>query len=243
LAAQVETLWAAEKKDEAKKALQTLQKISASIDIRVPAFARLNPISKELGIEGDWRQPLDVAKDIGERPSLDALGPFRWQPVEAPLWQLADLDNKERSLKDYRGKPVVVIFYLGAGCLHCAKQLQTFAPKADEFRDVGLEIVAISTDTQPTLVRANDDLEIPIPFPLVSDSELTIFRAYRCYDDFEKQTLHGTFLIDGQGRIRWQDISYEPFMDADFILKESVRLLSQDAVPASDSPQKVTELR
>ncbi|MEO8495164.1 MAG: hypothetical protein ABI614_08840, partial [Planctomycetota bacterium] len=49
----------------------------------------------------------------------------------------------------------------------------------------------------------------------------------RAYDDFEKKPLHGTFLIDSHGMVRWQDISFEPFMDADFLLKESQRLLSQ----------------
>ena len=46
-----------------------------------------------------------------------------------------------------------------------------------------------------------------------------------CYDDFEKSAIHGTFLIDGQGKIRWQDISAEPFMDGAFLLKEAKRLL------------------
>ena len=66
--------------------------------------------------------------------------------------------------------------------------------------------------------------------PLVANPELDVFRAYRAYDDFEKKPLHGTFLIDAAGLVRWQDISYEPFMDADFLLKESQRLLSQGAM-------------
>ena len=37
--------------------------------------------------------------------------------------------------------------------------------------------------------------------------------------------LHGTFLIDGQGLVRWQDISFEPFTDTKFLLAESTRLL------------------
>jgi hypothetical protein len=37
--------------------------------------------------------------------------------------------------------------------------------------------------------------------------------------------LHGTYLIDGEGRIRWHDISYEPFMDTAFLLEEARRLL------------------
>jgi hypothetical protein len=37
--------------------------------------------------------------------------------------------------------------------------------------------------------------------------------------------LHGTFIVDGDGFVRWQDINYEPFMDTDFLLKEATRLL------------------
>ena len=34
------------------------------------------------------------------------------------------------------------------------------------------------------------------------------------------------FIIDGDGLVRWQDISYEPFMDPDFVLREGKRLLN-----------------
>jgi alkyl hydroperoxide reductase subunit AhpC len=65
------------------------------------------------------------------------------------------------------------------------------------------------------------------PFPLAADPKLEIFKTYRCFDDFENLTLHGTFLVDGDGMVRWQDISYDPFMDADFLLSEARRLLDQ----------------
>jgi hypothetical protein len=38
--------------------------------------------------------------------------------------------------------------------------------------------------------------------------------------------LHGTFLIDGAGKVRWQDVSYQPFTDVKFLVDESRRLLS-----------------
>ena len=41
------------------------------------------------------------------------------------------------------------------------------------------------------------------------------------------------FLIDGNGKIRWQDIGYEPFMDIDFLLAESRRLLRSAATQAT----------
>ena len=228
LAAQVETLWKAGKKDDAKKALEQLQQISSTIDLDIPAFARLAPIAAELGLPADWRKPYERPADIGARPNLDALGPFRWQPVQAKGWSLPDIDDQPRSLADYRGRPVIVIFYLGYGCLHCAEQLQKFAPMYQQFKDAGYDIVAISTDKQINLKRALDDYEAGFPFPLLADPDLITFRDYRCYDDFEKAALHGTFLIDGNGKIRWQDISYEPFMDAEFLLKEANRLLSGD---------------
>ena len=52
--------------------------------------------------------------------------------------------------------------------------------------------------------------------------------AFRAYDDFEDQPLHGTFLIDGQGRIRWSNISYQPFNKPGFLLHEARRLLSPE---------------
>ena len=229
LAAQVEVLWACEKKEEAKTALKELQKISGVIDQDLPAFAGVDRIAKESGIEGDWRQPLVVADDIGARPPLNSLGPFRWQPITAADWQLPDVENKTRSLDEFKGKPTVVIFYLGAGCLHCAEQLQKFAPRAKEFEQAGLQLVAISTDKQEILHRAYEALDEEFPFPLVSDAKMDVFKAYRCFDDFEQVPLHGTFLLDPNGKVRWQDISYEPFMDPDFVLKESVRLLGQDS--------------
>ncbi|MEP3481880.1 MAG: redoxin domain-containing protein [Fuerstiella sp.] len=230
LACLVDTYWRAGEKEKAAKAFSDLQKISASIDRHVQAFARLAVVANHVGIAGDWRQPLAVMTDQGQRPSLDDLGPFRWAPVKASDFQLVDSDKQVRSLADYKGKPVVVIFYLGHGCLHCAEQLQKFAPAAKKFQDAGFELIAVSTDKQETLSRAYEDLDEKFPFPLVADPKLSTFKEYRCFDDFEDQSLHGTFVVDGQQRIRWMDISYEPFMDPDFVLKEAIRLIGQDAV-------------
>ena len=75
------------------------------------------------------------------------------------------------------------------------------------------------------------------PFPLVSDSNLQVFKAYKAFDDFENQPLHGTFLIDGKGLVRWQDIGYEPFKNPDFLLEESKRLLG---MPVTNSYRTAT---
>lgn len=238
LAAQVEILAAAEQTEAARAAFESLRKISSTIDLQAPPFQRLAPLAASWGYAADWRMPAEVPADLGARPVLDSLGPFRWSPVTATNWTLPGVDGQPRSLSDYTGRPVVIVFYLGYGCLHCAEQLKTIAQNIQGFRDAGLEVIAISTDKQEHLRKALEDLEGGLPFPLAADPEMSVFRQYRCYDDFEKAALHGTFLIDAAGRIRWQDISYQPFMDTAFLLKESRRLLAIEpsTAPATTVP-------
>ena len=58
-----------------------------------------------------------------------------------------------------------------------------------------------------------------------ANPEADIFRSFRCYDDFEGMGLHGAFLVDTQGKVRWADVGYEPFKNTRFLLEESKRLL------------------
>ena len=63
----------------------------------------------------------------------------------------------------------------------------------------------------------------------MSDAGLDAFKASGAYDDFEKIPLHGAFLIDARGDVRWQDVSAEPFTETAFLLGEAKRLLAQPA--------------
>lgn len=235
LAKMIPLYWQANQKDKAKSSFATLRKTGCDADLSARVFAKLAPIAKELGYPEDWRIAQPFPKDFGERPELDSLGPFRWHPTTAADWSLPDFAGRSHSLASYRGRPVVVIFYLGAGCLHCIEQLEAFAPKAEEFRKLGIEVVAISTDDRSQLKKSVEDYKDgEFPYLLVSDEENRVFKQYRCYDDFEDLPLHGTFLIDAAGQIRWQDIGFEPFMEPKFVLEEAARLLGKP------QPQVVT---
>lgn len=228
LAVQVDLLKRMNKLDDAKAAFAKLREVAGHADLDSPVLARLAPFAREQGWPDDWRTPAPLGADFGDRPPLDSIGPFRWSPSPAHDWSLPAPGEKTISLSEYRGKPVIVIFYLGAGCLHCVEQLQKFAPRVNDFQRAGISIVGISTEDLPSLTTAlaNFSKDSPFPIPLAADHELKVFRAYRAYDDFEKLPLHGTFLIDAAGLVRWQDISFEPFQDVDFVLNESKRLLS-----------------
>jgi hypothetical protein len=45
--------------------------------------------------------------------------------------------------------------------------------------------------------------------------------------------LHGAYLIDAAGYVRWQNISYQPFSDAKWLLEEARRLLAIPLGPAA----------
>ena len=121
----------------------------------------------------------------------------------------------------------MVVFYLGHRCVHCMEQLQALAPRVGEFGKLGVEILAVGTDTPEGLEKsvANAAPEVRFPFPMAADPDRAAFKAWHAHDDFEGVAMHGVFLVDGEGRIRWQDIGHEPFTDFTFLLNESKRLL------------------
>jgi peroxiredoxin len=221
----IDLQWRNDDRDAAKKNLEKLRELATHADLQTPILARLQPVAKAAGLEGDWRKPLTSADDIGERPPLDELGPFRWQPYSAPTWRASLSDGTEVHSFEFDGRPRLVIFYLGFGCLHCIEQLHAFSPRAAEFDAAGIELIAISTETIDQLKTGMKDYDQPIAIPLMADPSHDAFKQFRCWDDFEDQPLHGTFLIDARGRVRWQDISHEPFTDVDFMLDEAKRLL------------------
>ena len=228
LAQAIHTLYHAKKDDAAwKTGFEELRSFSASVEIESLVFARLAPIAKELGYPDDWRVAHTAADDLLPRSELSEFGPLHWTPPAAPGFSLPDQHHQSLSLASYRGKPLILIFYLGAGCLHCTEQLTAMADRHADFEKAGLPILAISTDDVASLKDSQDNYtKGVIPFPIVSDAAKEVFKQYTAHDDFENLPLHGTFVLDGKGRMLWSDISADPFMEIDFLIQESKRLLS-----------------
>ena len=234
----VETLWKQGKTEEAKSAFEALRKVAASAELTLPIFKRLEPLARASELPADWRQPAETRKDIGIRPPLESLGPLRWSPQPARGWSLPENGGQEIALERFKGGPVLLIFYLGSGCRHCIEQLNTFAPFSPRYTKAGIPIVAISTDAASYLNKTSEQASLPsgFPFPIVANPDLSQFKAYGAHDDFEHQPLHGIFLLDGAQRIRWQDISFRPFDQPEWLLEESQRLLRFDSTVSDARP-------
>jgi peroxiredoxin len=225
LAAQVEVLQAVGKVKEAQEAYRKLRPLARAADPDLPVFRRIAAIVEGWKASG-WTDPgpESTPDDAARRIDLTTLGPLTWSPFAAEPFARADTEGTPWSLADRKGKNVVVVFYLGGKCAHCMQQLQAFGKEAEALRKLDTELVAVGSDDLEATraLKANAD-GVKFPMPLLPDPKLELFKAYRSYDDFEGQPLHGTFLIDADGRVRYQRISAEPFLDVEFIKAEARR--------------------
>ncbi|MEE2887724.1 MAG: alkyl hydroperoxide reductase, partial [Planctomycetota bacterium] len=111
VARQVLIRWASGDEKAAAESFAVLRRAAGTGDLGTPLFARLSSIAESLGYPEDWRTPRQHPDDVGKRPALSSLGPFRWQPRPAKNWTLPAAGGGQISLAAYRGKSVLVIFY------------------------------------------------------------------------------------------------------------------------------------
>jgi len=165
------------------------------------------------------------AKDVSPKPqrvylaqNLDSFGPSTWEPYPAPPLDAKNAGGKLVSLEDYRGKNVVLVFFLGDECPHCMEQLQEIKNNADALAEKNTVVLAISPQT-PDQNKASGKSG-KLGFTLLSDHDLQTAKRYHSYDDFEDIQLHSTVLIDEGGRIYWKKNGGDPFKDVKFLLAE-----------------------
>ena len=151
-----------------------------------------------------------------------------WTPPTAPALALPKGRGGAFDLANRRTRPVLIVFYLGFGCVHCVEQLQALAPRAQDFERAGIDIVTVGTDSvdrvKASLQMGVENDRRPLPFVFLCDPERDTFKTWGAWGAFENEALHGTFLVDPSGKIRWADVSVDPFMDVDFLLAECARL-------------------
>tara|TARA_R110002094_G_scaffold10233_10_gene19973 strand:+ start:1047 stop:2342 length:1296 start_codon:yes stop_codon:yes gene_type:complete len=157
-----------------------------------------------------------------------AAGPM-WRPRPATPFALPRGVGGTGQLSDYEDKPVLVVFFLGFGCAHCVAQLADLDPKTPKFRDAGIEVVTIGTDdlnaVRAARQAADENGVDPLHFDVLCDPDHKVFKQWGVWDEFSNEALHGSFLVDGKGRILWQDVSLRPFEESDWLLAECKRLL------------------
>ena len=129
---------------------------------------------------------------------------------QAPDFTLQNTAGNEITLSEtLDGGPTVIIMFRAAWCSFCAEQLQTFSALSyDLWHNHDVDILPVSSDSIGNLVEMRDRYELTIQ--LLSDPEYETTRAYTdvvTHDQRDDYTRAGTFVVDTDGRIRYEQIA------------------------------------
>jgi len=123
----------------------------------------------------------------------------------APDFTLPTDTGETLSLKDLRGRKVVLYAYPAAMTPGCTTQACDFRDSLGSLKAAGYEVVGISPDGPAKLAKFRE--RDAITFPLVGDEDKSVLTAYGAFG--EKQlygktvtgVIRSTFVIDEEGRI------------------------------------------
>jgi peroxiredoxin (alkyl hydroperoxide reductase subunit C) len=120
------------------------------------------------------------------------------------------------SLDDYRGRPILLIFYaLDFSCV-CPTEIVAFSDAFDDFEAAGVKILAVSVDSVyahaawASTPRSLGGVE-GVRFPLVSDLTKRIAEEYGVLDCEKGVALRSLVLIDADGIVQAQCVHSWPF--------------------------------
>ena len=188
------------------------------------ADADLEPLklARATGVTAQPKDASPAPQRNYARTTLEKYGPNRWEPYPAPALDAMDVKDKRVTLEEFKGKNVVLVFYLGDQCIHCMEQLVKLGKRKADFEKENTVLLGVSRDAPE---RNRESLKSgDVAVRLLSDVKLENAKRWRSYDDFEEIELHSTIFIDAAGKVRWARTGGAPFTDFDFLLKEIVRV-------------------
>ena len=118
-------------------------------------------------------------------------------------------EEVEAHLSDYKGKWLVMIFYPADFTFICPTELEEAAEHYAEFKKLGAEIVAVSTDKVETHKAWHDTSPAisKVKYPMLADPTGKLCRDFGVYIEEEGMALRGTFIIDPKGMLKTIEIN------------------------------------
>jgi peroxiredoxin len=127
----------------------------------------------------------------------------------APDFNLTDMDGELRTLKDYRGKPVIINFW-ATWCPPCRAELPSMNRGWNKIKDEGIAMLAVNVgEDEETIFMFMGDY--PIEFGLLLD------RSGEIVKQWPVKGLPTTFVLDPEGRIVYRAIGGREW-DSDILL-------------------------
>ena len=133
--------------------------------------------------------------------------------TKAPIFKLPSTNKNDYSLKDSRGKYVIIYFYPKDDTPGCTIETNDFNKLLPKFKKLNCEILGISKDN----LKSHDKFreKFKVKFDLLSDEETKVLKKYKVWGKkkFMGREYMGisrsTFLIDKHGKIVkiWENVN------------------------------------
>ena len=124
---------------------------------------------------------------------------------KAPDFRSKDQNGKSISLKDYKGKKVILYFYPEDDTPVCTVEACNFRDNFSMLKKKGYEIVGVSPNTVES--HKKFEAKYKLPFTLLADEDKKIINAYgvwglkKLYGREYMGIQRATFVIDEKGKI------------------------------------------
>ncbi len=125
---------------------------------------------------------------------------------KAPDFSLKNQDGETISLKDFKGKNIILYFYPKDNTSGCTKEACNFRDEFPKFKNLDAVVLGVSPDSVKSHKKFADKYELP--FNLLSDEDRNVLEAYGVW---KEKSLYGrkymgvertTVVIDENGKIR-----------------------------------------
>jgi len=125
--------------------------------------------------------------------------------IAAPAFTLDDSAGTAVALADHAGQKVIIYFYPAASTPGCTTEACDFRDNLNSLKSAGYQVLGVSKDGPEALQKFRTEQNLN--FPLLSDPDLEVHKAYGAYGEkslYGKTVtgvLRSTFVIDEQGTI------------------------------------------
>jgi peroxiredoxin Q/BCP len=134
----------------------------------------------------------------------------------APDFSAPDQSAHARTLREFRGHPVVLYFYPRDGTPGCTREACAFRDAWDRLAQAGAQVIGVSSDDVASHRRFAD--EHHLGFPLLADSDGRIADSYGVRRIFGLDA-RVTFVIDREGRVAQVYPNVDPAVHADEVIR------------------------
>jgi len=171
-----------------------------------------------------------VAKIDNTTPEFKA---WFYNPETDDIWNISN--------EDLKGKWYVLFFYPADFTFVCPTEMKDMAENVEKFKQMWVEILAISTDSvfsHKAWIK-EEKLMKDFPYKMLSDKTLEISDVYNVLDEESGMAWRWTFIVDPDGILRGVEItSWAQWRNSEELIRKIEGLQFMRANPSAACPAK-----